>query len=91
MDPDTREHVRTLVDQAKRRKLGLKARTTSRSHSRGTTARRWTEADIRKAVSRVSGGVPITPSAYIEARKKLDPNRYPSYDTVKNRCPDLIA
>lgn len=56
----------------------------------GSRSRRWTDEEIRRAVLSVSGGKPISRMAYKLARRDLDPDRYPTHNTVYARCPDLF-
>ena len=58
---------------------------------RGTTARRWTDDEIRAAVNRATGGRKISFPAYRLLRRELDPDLFPSHNTVASRCPDLFS
>jgi len=89
VDSNTRVKVRRERDAAVRRSLGLN----STSHVRRVPAsksRRWTEADIRRAVRSLMGGGSFSRYAYKAKRRDEDPNLYPSHNTVLARCPDLF-
>lgn len=90
MDSNTRAKVRRQRDAAVRQSLGLQ----SVSHVRrvaGSKARRWTDPEIEAAVLSVGGGRKISRHAYKLARRNLDPNLYPSHNTVFARRPDLFS
>lgn len=90
MDSDTRMAVRRRRDAAVRQSLGL-ANVSHVRRSQGSKARRWTDAEIEAAVLTVSGGGPISRHAYKVKRRSLDPNEYPSHNTVFARRPDLFT
>jgi hypothetical protein len=86
---DSKHTTARQRDAAARRRLGIAAV----SHTRrveGSKSRRWSDPEIRRAVLSISGGQPISRMAYKLARRDLDPNLYPSHNTVYARCPDLF-
>ena len=90
MDSTTRTQVRRQRDAAVRRGLGL-ANVSHVRRTAGSKARRWTDPEIEAAVLSAGGGRKITRHAYKLLRRDLDPNLYPSHNTVFARRPDLFA